>query len=189
MGAIILPGGCCCEGGGSESPCSHCDNKTPVDLSVTFSSLTICAACYAIPPGATSYTFTTAPPTPAGPYTLDQTGGNPCIYEYSAAVTGTIGMYTDGTCSGTPASFDLIDLVIRATFTASTIALAGWWTHAQSGPMAIYGPHTYFFSKTLTPVSVCDGPWSPANALVACNTSGPTYMGHSGPASVVANLK
>jgi len=187
MGAILLPVGCCCANG-SENPCTHCDDKTPVSLSVTFSSLTICTACYIIGGGPVSYKFTTAPPTPTGPYTLAQTGGNPCVYEYSTGVSGQIDMYTVNNCTGGGSSFPLINLVIRATFTASTIALSGWWTHAQSGPMAMYGPDTFFFSKTLTPVSVCDGPWSPSNGLVACNTSGPTYMGHSGTASIVANF-
>lgn len=187
MGAILLPAGCC-RASGSESPCTHCDDKTPVSLSVTFSSLTICTACYVIGGGPVSYKFTTAPPTPAGPYTLAQTGGNPCVYEYSTGVSGQIDMYTVSNCTGGSASFPLIDLVIRATFTASTIALLGWWTHASSGPMAMYGPNTYFFAATVNPTSVCDGPWSPGNAYSACNTSGPSYMAHSGTASIVANF-
>ena len=187
MSGILLPAGCCCGGGGSLYPCLHCTDKTPKTLSATFSSLTICTACYIIGGGPVSYKFTTAPPTPVGPYTLAQTGDR-CVYEYSAAVSGQIDMYTVNDCTGEGYSYPLIDLVIRATFTANTIALDGWWTHEVSGPMAMYGPNTYFFSKTLTPVSVCDGPWTPANGLTACNTSGPSYMGHSGAASIVANF-
>ena len=184
MGAILLPGGCCC-GGGSEDPCTHCDDLTPVSLSVTFSSITLCTACYA--DGGISYEFTTAPPTPAGPYTLTQTG-NPCIYEYSAAVSGQIDMYASADCTGVEANFPLINHVIRVTITANTILLEAWWTRDSNAPMAFYGPNTWYFNKTLTPVSVCDGPWSPSNGLTACNTSGPAFMGHSGTASIVANF-
>jgi hypothetical protein len=187
MSGILLTAGCCCESG-SPYPCTHCSDKTPQTLEVTFSSITVCSACYVIGGGPVSYKFTTAPPTPAGPYTLAQTAGNRCVYEYSGGVSGQIDMYPVSTCTGGSSSFPLINLVIRATFTASALALSAWWTHASSGPMAMYGPNTYFFSATLNPTSVCDGPWSPGNAYSACNTSGPTYMAHSGTASIVSRF-
>ncbi len=190
MSGIMLPAGCCCdsEGPGSDYPCSYCSGKTPLTLEALFSNITVCTACYVIGAGPVAYKFTTPPPTPAGPYTLTQTVANRCVYEYSAAVSGQIDMYTVSTCTGGSASFPLINQVIRATFTANTIAISGWWTHTIWGPMAMYGPNTYFFGATVNPTSVCDGPWSPGNAYSACNTSGPTYMAHSGAASIVANF-
>ena len=190
MSGIMLPAGCCCdsEGPGSDYPCSYCSGKTPLTLEALFSNITVCTACYVIGAGPVSYKFTTPPPTPIGPYTLTQTAANRCVYEYSAAVSGQIDMYTVSTCTGGSFSFPLINQVIRATFTTSTIAISGWWSHVIWGPMAMYGPNTYFFSATVNPTSVCDGPWSPGNAYSACNTSGPTYMAHSGVASIVASF-
>jgi len=188
VSGILLPAGCCCEGGGSPYPCTHCSDKTPLTLEVTFSSIIVCTGCHIIGGGPVSYKFTTPPPTLAGPYKLTQTPANRCVYEYSAAVSGQIDMYTVSTCTGGSLGYPLINMVIRVTFTASTIAVDGWWTHALSGPMAMYGPNTYFFSATLNPISVCDGPWSPGNAYSACNTSGPAYMAHSGTASIVSKF-
>ena len=187
MAGILLPGGCCC-GSGSPYPCTHCSGVTPVSLSVVFSGITVCTDCYVIGGGPVSYKFTTAPPTPAGPYTLAQTAENRCVYEYSAVVSGQIDMYTVSNCSGQGLGYPLYDLVIRATFTENQVELSGWWTHAMGGPMSFYGPNTHFFSATVNPVSVCDGPWSPANGYTACNTGGPSYMGHSGTASIVSDF-
>jgi len=178
---VAVPSDCCC--GGSENPCTWCSGRTPVSLQVLFSGLTICTACYVV--GGGSYKFTTPPPAPVGPYTLAQTA-NACVYEYSAGVSGQIDMYATGDCTGASASFPLSDLKIQATFTANQLDVSAWWTHAAWGPMGFYGPDTYFFSATLNPTTVCNGPWTPANGLVACNTNGPAYMGHSGAASVVS---
>lgn len=180
---VAVPSDCCC--GGSENPCSHCDTRTPVSLQVLFSGLTVCTACYVIGAGPVAYKFSTAPPTPAGPYTLAQTG-NPCVYKYTAGVSGQIDMYGVVDCTGGSAAYGLIDLMIEATFTANKIALEAWWTHPAWGPMDFYGPYTYFFIGEVDPATVCDGPWTPPNGLVACNTSGPAYMGHSGTLSVVS---
>lgn len=178
---VAVPSDCCC--GGSENPCTHCSGNTPVSLQVVFSGLTLCTACYVI--GGGSYKFTGVPPTPAGPYTLAQTG-NPCVYEYSAAASGQVNMYATGDCTGATAAFPLLLLEIWATITANKIDLAGWWTHGVWSPMTFYGPYTQFFVATIDPATVCDGPWTPPNGLTACNTTGPSYMGHSGNASVVS---
>lgn len=178
---VSVPSDCCC--GGSESPCIACTGRTPVSLQVLFSGLTVCNDCYVI--GVGSYKFGTLPATPAGPYTLAQTG-NHCVYEYSAAASGQIDIFATGNCMGGSAGYPFSDLIIRATFTFNKFEIQGWWVHGLWGPMAMYGPSTYFFTATIDPATVCGGPWTPANGLTVCNTGGPAYMAIAGTASVVS---
>ena len=190
MSGIMLPAGCCCdsEGPGSDDPCSYCSGKTPLTLEALFSNITVCTACYVIGAGPVAYKFTTPPPTPIGPYTLAQTA-NPCVYEYSAAVTGQINMYTLPTCPPPGLGWSLIDLKIQATFTTNKLVIYGLWTHQMGGPISFYGPSTYFFMATIDPATVCDGPWSPSNGYTTCNTNGPDYMGYGGSVSITSQWK
>ena len=85
---------------------------------------TVCTGCYVTGAGPVSYKFTTPPPTPIGPYTLAQ-ATNPCIYEYSAPVTGQINMYTVATCP--PPAHTLSDVS-----QGRCVAIVGECTHRVS---------------------------------------------------------
>ena len=176
MSGILLPGGCCCPKGSSDE-CVYC-GITPVQLSVLFSSLTVCTNCWVTGSGTDGYKYIVAPSAPVGPYVLSQmTGQSPfgnCDYEYNATgLSVQVGRWHNfpdpPDCTGEPTETITYDkLNIRAALQANgAICLSAMWffgTYASPTAGAII-----FLNRTDTGTGDCNSFNALSNERTDCD--------------------
>jgi len=109
-GAAATADECCPE------PCDECDPlaSAPAAFLVTFSGVTFCDCHDNHPdPGSSSWKWDPAP-TLNATFRLQQTAGDPCIYEYvEPSSSSALSIYDNDTCTGDARTHDPVTLTIR----------------------------------------------------------------------------
>ena len=175
MGAILLPGGCCCP-----EACEECaPGETPTIWEATVSGVNWCTDCRDRPdPSYRDKKITVVPSvSPNRIWTLYTNAlyaaGEPCTWISTILpTTGTVTRYdsTDGSCVGI---YDTIDFYcVRADLTFSSMLADGLFTITYYGELVYISGYAFFREFA---GDVCDESVQP-NDLTACGDPPPDHV-------------
>jgi len=178
------PDTCCCG-----DPCGDCENGTPARLRVTLSGVQLCTGCVG-PWGAVWVKWTSQPaPILSASYILTQHGANPCVWEYTASVAGTITWYSDAciTPMGWPPVYNIDTLYMYANVTAGNVLFEAYYYEA-----AVAWHKAWIFYGGQATATPCGGTTVITNQNAPCSAergmANEWITGHAGGTATVVRV-